>query len=71
MPDGTLRAFHDHGVVTGVLAADGGDSAEVFAAITDAGVDLDALAARLQDEGKTSFVSAWKELLDSIEQKAK
>jgi transaldolase len=71
MPDGTLRAFHDHGVVTGVLAADGGDSAEVFAAITDAGVDLDVLAARLQDEGKTSFVSAWKELLDSIEQKAK
>ena len=71
MPDSTLKAFHDHGTFSGVLDANGEDSVEVFAGITDAGVDLDALADQLQQEGKASFVSAWDELLESIESKAK
>ena len=71
MPDGTLKAFHDHGEFSGVLDLHGGDAVDVFAGITDAGIDLDALAQQLQDEGKISFVKAWNELLQSIEEKAK
>ena len=34
-----------------------------------AGIDVDALAAQLLDEGAKSFVKSWKELLASIESK--
>jgi transaldolase len=70
MPDSTLTAFHDHGALSGVLGADGGGSTAVFAAVTDAGVDCDALADRLQEEGKASFVTAWEQLLASLDVKA-
>ena len=32
-----------------------------------AGIDVDALAARLQEEGKEAFVKSWNDLLESIE----
>ena len=66
MPEATLLAFADHGEVTEPLQADGGDSTEVLAAYRDAGFDLDALAARLQDEGKQAFADSWQGLIDSI-----
>jgi len=34
------------------------------------GVDVDALAARLQDEGAKSFVKSWNELMDLIASKS-
>ena len=34
---------------------------EVLAAFDDAGIDIDALAARLQEEGAEAFVKSWKE----------
>src|SRR5690606_10305788 len=71
MPEKTLRAFADHGQVHGVLAGDGGDSAETLAKITAAGVDVDALAAQLQREGAGSFVKSWKQLMQRIADKAK
>jgi transaldolase len=66
MPDKTLKAFADHGSVGEPLPADGGDADAVCAAFTDAGVDLDALAARLQDEGKQAFDKSWREMLETI-----
>ncbi len=66
MPEATLLAFADHGEVAAPLSPDGGDSAEVLAAYRDAGFDLDALAARLQDEGKQAFADSWAALIDSI-----
>jgi transaldolase len=69
MPEGTLKALADHGVLGGILSPDGGDSAEVLGRFAAAGVDVDALAARLQDEGAKSFVSSWHELMDVIASK--
>ena len=66
MPEATLLAFADHGEVTRPLEADGGDSGEVLAAYREAGFDLDALATRLQDEGKQAFADSWAGLIDSI-----
>jgi transaldolase len=67
MPEQTLRAFADHGRVPEPLPADGGDADEVLAAHREAGMEPDALAAQLQEEGKEAFVASWKDLLASIE----
>ncbi len=34
-----------------------------------AGIDIDALAARLQDEGASSFVKSWEDLMARIDSK--
>ena len=71
MPDATLLAFADHGDVTELLPADGGDADQVIARFTAAGVDLDALAERLQSEGAKKFVASWDELMSTIARKAR
>jgi transaldolase len=70
MPEGTLKAFGDHGEVGGVLAPAGGDCETVLAAFAEAGIDVDALAARLQDEGAASFVKSWNDLIACIKSKS-
>jgi transaldolase len=67
MPEPTLLAFADHGEVGEPLPADGGDAEQVLASFGAAGVDLDALAARLQEEGKAAFDKSWREMLETIE----
>lgn len=69
IPDGTLRAFGEHGEVGEMLAPDGGDCETVLASFAKAGVDIDALATRLQEEGASSFVKSWKDLMACIESK--
>jgi transaldolase len=67
MPEPTLLAFADHGEVGDPLPADGGDAEQVLAEFGRAGIDVDALATRLQDEGAEAFVKSWNELLSTIE----
>jgi transaldolase len=66
MPEKTLAAFADHGQVGDSLPIDGGDAEEVLKAFNDAGIDTDALATKLQDDGKSAFVDSWNELLGTI-----
>jgi transaldolase len=66
MPEKTLLAFADHGEVGDMLPQDGGDAEELLGQFTRAGIDLDALAARLQRDGADSFVKSWDELLACI-----
>jgi transaldolase len=70
MPEGTLKAFAEHGKVGDILPADGGDGEAVLAQFAKAGIDVAALAARLQDEGAKSFVKSWEDLIDCIESKS-
>ena len=70
MPEQTLQALADHGDLGGILQADGGDAEEVLSEFAKAGVDIDALAARLQDEGAASFVKSWNELMEVIASKS-
>jgi len=67
MPEPTLHAFADHGDVGEPLPADGGDAEQVLAEFDAAGIDVEALAVRLQEEGKQAFVDSWNELLKTIE----
>jgi transaldolase len=66
MPDKTLEAFAEHGKVGELLPPDGGDAEEMLRRFNEAGIDTDALAARLQKEGAEAFVKSWQELLGSI-----
>jgi len=66
MPEGTLKALADHGELDTILAADGGDCEEVLAQFAKAGIDIDALAGQLQDEGAKSFVKSWNDLMAVI-----
>ena len=70
MPDGTLKALADHGELGATLPADGGDCEQVLTQFTKAGIDVDALAAQLQDEGAKSFVKSWSELMAVIDSKS-
>jgi transaldolase len=70
MPEGTVKAFADHGEVGGIIPPDGGDCEEVLAQFAKAGVDVDALAAKLQDDGAKSFVKSWDELMKVISAKS-
>jgi transaldolase len=70
MPEGTLKAFGDHGEVGEILAPDGGDCETVLADFAKAGIDIDALATRLQDEGASSFVKSWNDLIACIDSKS-
>ncbi|MSO42107.1 MAG: transaldolase [Solirubrobacterales bacterium] len=70
MPEKTLLAFADHGKVGEPMAADGGDAEEVLGKFDEAGVDVDALAAKLQSDGADAFVKSWDDLIDSIASEA-
>jgi transaldolase len=70
MPEGTLKALADHGALGGILTADGGDGEEALARFASAGVDVDALAGQLQDEGAKAFVNSWHELMGVIAAKS-
>jgi transaldolase len=66
MPEGTLNALADHGELGEIMAADGGNCEEVLAQFGKAGIDVDALAAQLQDEGAKSFTKSWNDLMQVI-----
>jgi transaldolase len=70
MPEATLKALAQHTELGTILPADGGDCEEVLAQFAKAGVDVDALAAELQDEGAKSFVKSWNELMAVIASKS-
>jgi transaldolase len=70
MPEKTLLAFAEHGVLKGVIAADGGDAEAVLAGFAEAGTDIEALASKLQKEGAQSFVKSWQQLLQRIADKS-
>lgn len=69
VPEGTLKAFAEHGELGAELRADGGDSERVLREFREAGIHLDVLAAKLQEEGAASFVASWNELLCVIASK--
>ena len=70
MPEGTLKALATHTELGEIMATDGGDCEKVLSEFVRAGVDIDALAARLQDDGAKSFVGSWNELMAVIASKS-
>ncbi len=70
MPEKTLKAFAEHGEVTGILPPDAGDSTAVLTQFAAVGVEVESLARTLLDEGAASFIKSWNELMAVIESKS-
>src|SRR5713226_1461767 len=70
MPEATLKALATHTELGELLPTDGGNSEEVLEEFAKAGVDIDALGARLQNEGAESFVKSWNDLMAVISSKS-
>jgi transaldolase len=64
MPEKTLDAFADHGIVLAdTVTGSGEEAAAAIAAIEAQGISIDEVTAQLEDEGVTKFEVSWDELL--------
>lgn len=66
MPEGTLEAFEDHGVLARTLDADPAGAQGVLDAVSAVGVDLVDVGRVLEEEGVASFAKAFDELLGTL-----
>lgn len=67
VPDATLNAFISQGTARATLSENADAAAEVLAQVQAAGVDLDALATRLQADGLKQFEDAFAKLLAALD----
>jgi transaldolase len=70
MPEDTLNALAQSTVLGKPLLAGLEDCEEPLAEFIAAGIDLDGLAAQLQNDGTGNFVDSWNELMAVLEFKA-
>jgi len=69
MPEKTLFATADHGVVSGDTITPYFASAhELFAELSRVGIDFDDVTATLEREGVDKFIVSWGELLETVSQ---
>ena len=70
MPDNTIDAFVKKGTVARTVDANPLEAQAVLDAVSALGVDLDNVAAVLEEEGVASFVKSFDELITSLSTKA-
>jgi transaldolase len=70
MPEETIRAFQDHGVVADTLERDLAGARKLLDDLAAAGIDYDDVVATLEREGVEKFADSFEELLAGIRQKA-
>jgi transaldolase len=67
MPEKTLEATFDHGVVTGDTITGGYEDARaVFAGLDALGIDFTDVTQVLEDEGVAKFIDSWHDLLTQV-----
>ncbi|CAH0141131.1 Transaldolase [Microbacterium oxydans] len=67
MPEKTLEATFDHGVITGDTITGGyAEAHEVFDQLAAVGVDLTDVTQVLEDEGVAKFIDSWHDLLAQV-----
>jgi transaldolase len=69
MPEETIRAFQDHGVVAETLTQGLKEARKVFDDLAEAGVDYDDVTETLEQEGVQKFADSFTELLDGVRAK--
>ncbi|MDQ2910478.1 MAG: transaldolase [Actinomycetota bacterium] len=69
MPEETISAFQDHGLVELTLERDLDEARRVFERLAEAGVDYDDVVATLEREGVQKFVDSFTELLEGVRAK--
>jgi transaldolase len=68
MPESTIDAVADHGVITGdTISGAGAGAREVFDALASVGIDLPDVFEVLESEGVEKFIASWSELLSETQ----
>lgn len=70
LPEPTLEAFDDHGTLARTVDAFYDEADRVWAALADVGVDMDDVAATLEDEGVSAFIKSFDELVTALTDKS-
>jgi transaldolase len=69
MPEATLSALADHGVIEGATANTGYDGArEVFADLSALGIEIAEVTELLETEGVQKFMDSWSVLLEGVQE---
>jgi transaldolase len=67
MPEATLDAVADHGVVRGdTVTGSYADARATLDALAGVGIDYDDVVRVLEEEGVQKFEASWTELLDGV-----
>lgn len=69
MPLNTVEGFADHGVAKRTVDADLAAAREALRQLADAGIDLDEVTTQLQTEGVDKFVTSFRGMMETVEQK--
>ena len=69
MPEKTLKAFAERGRLGDPMPVDGGGAEQTIAEIRREGVDIEALAEKLQKDGGDAFKKSWSSLIGGLEEK--
>ncbi|MDQ3485896.1 MAG: transaldolase, partial [Actinomycetota bacterium] len=68
MPEATIDATADHGVITGdSVTSNYDDAQQVMDRLEKVGVSYDEVVQAVEDEGVDKFAASWKELQDTVE----
>lgn len=70
LPDATLKAFADHGVIARTIDANLEQAKINWASLQSLGIDVDEIARTLEQEGVASFIKSFDDLLDALRAKA-
>jgi transaldolase len=70
LPDATLEAFSDHGTLGRTIDQNLAISKRQWAELAMNAIDVDEVAAQLEDEGVASFIKSFDELIGVLEDKA-
>lgn len=70
IPESTLESFADHGTVARTIDVNLDDANALWGELPTMGVDIDAIAVKLEDEGVASFIKSFEDLIDALNQKA-
>ncbi|MBN1254268.1 MAG: transaldolase [Deltaproteobacteria bacterium] len=71
VPEKTLEAFLDHGVVKETLTAKADEAQTIIDALQRLGIDINAVCAKLLEDGVVAFEKSFDSLLDAIEKKTR
>lgn len=70
LPDTTVDAFADHGIVARTIDFNVEQAHDVWQALQMIGIDMEDVAQKLEREGVASFQKSFTELLDALSEKA-
>jgi transaldolase/glucose-6-phosphate isomerase len=70
MPDATIDAFGDHGVIVeNAIAANADEAPRLLRQLEQVGIDLDHVTQQLQDEGVQKFIDPFDALMQTLAEK--